>query len=377
MNSNDKNIPAVVELDLQDEKGRSLVEIRHLDGGEVNVEGQGQKLDSRSISQFNHWLGLVPSSASAAAGHSKQLMTCSFEYSKLIQAKDGSGAIGAVYKEGSNQFGAQARFQEAKSLQSVVNTSLIVNLASQVLAQKHLADINERLEAIERQVKGLQEHLERSRFAKIETFQEHLRRVGNLLEQGEDVLPSTFQILAQKAQDVRAEVIHLRHDLEDAHKQVRDFDPSSWFGSNDLRLALQEKIKRINHLQREYLLGMQCLLVANLILFIKHDGNKEFLLAGNQYRDELENEQGLLRQWEATKRRVAMHLSKMKPVFELAKSTQANAQVVESTVQKVQALIAQDAEQVCQLQQRLEDAQIPRVLLEVEGGVVVRGCYLS
>ncbi|MEJ5151012.1 hypothetical protein [Comamonas sp. MYb396] len=377
MNASDKSVPAVVALDLQDEKGRSLVEIRHFDEREINFEGQGQKLDSKSVSQFNHWLGLVPSSASAAAGHSKQLMTCSFEYSKLIQAKDGSGAIGAVYKEGSTQLGAQARFQEAKSLQSVVNTGLIVNIASQVLAQKHLADINERLEAIERQVKGLQEHLERSRFAKIQTFQEHLRRVGNLLEQGEDVLPSTFQILGQKAQDVRAEVIHLRHDLEDAHKQVRDFDPSSWFGSNDLRLELQEKIKRVNHLQREYLLGMQCLLVANLILFIKHDGNKEFLVAGNQYRVELENEQGLLNQWEATKRHVAVHLSKMKPVFELKKSTQANAQMVESTLEKVQFFIAQDAEQVFQLQQRLEDAQTPCVLLEVDGGVVVRGNYLS
>lgn len=375
MDDNDKNLPPVVEL--QDEQGRSLVEIRHFDEGQVKVEGYGQKLDSKSVSQFNHWLGLVPSSASAAAGHSKQLMTCSFEYSKLIQAKDGSGAIGAVYKEGSTQFGAQARFQEAKNLQSVVNTGLIVNIASQVLAQKHLADINERLEAIERQVKGLQENLERSRFAKIETFQEHLRRVGKLLEKGEEVLPSSFQVLAQKAQNVRAEVIHLRHDLEDAHNQVRDFDTSSWFGSNDLRHALQEKIERINHLQREYLLGMQCLLVANLILFIKHDGNKEFLLAGNQYRAELENENGLLSQWEATKRRVAMHLSKMKPVFELAKSTQANAQMVESTVEKVQTLIAQDAEQVCQLQQRLEDAQTPRVLLEVDGGVVVRGHYLS
>ena len=67
----------------------------------------------------------------------------------------------------------------------------------------------------------------------------------------------------------------------------------------------------------------------------------------------------------------------MKPVFELAKSTQANAQLVESTVGKVNELVARDSAKALQFQQRLVDAQNPRVLLEIEGGLVVRGNYLS
>jgi hypothetical protein len=124
-------------------------------------------------------------------------------------------------------------------------------------------------------------------------------------------------------------------------------------------------------------MGMQCLLVANLLLFIKHGGNKEFVLAGEAYLAEFSSEHGLLNQWNATKRRVSWHLSKMKPVFELVKSTEANAVLVEAKLTKVQQLLDEDAEQVRQLQQRLVHAQNPRVLLTLEGGQVVRGHYLK
>lgn len=374
----DGALSALPGMDLQDDLGRTLVAFRPADATDAKLSGVGSSdMDSHSMSQFNHLLGLVPSSTAAVAGHSKHLMTCSFEYSNLIQAKDGSGAIGAVFKEGSNKIGAQARFQEAKELKSVVTTGLLLNVASQVLAQKHLADINERLQAIEQQVKGIRQFLERSRLAKIETFQEHLQRIARLLEKGEPVLANSLDILAQKAQDVRAEVTHIRKDLENAHRDIQDFDCTSLFGSNDLRAALREKIDRVNHLQREYLLGMQCLLVANLILFVKHGGNQEFVLAGQDYFSELNESQGVVNQWRATRQRVAVHLSKMKPVFELARSTQANAELVDAKVLGVQQLLTQDVAQIRHLEQRLVNAQTPRVLLEVEDGQVVRGRYLS
>lgn len=372
-NQNDENIPTPQGFYVRDAEGHPLMELRAADINIFSAGTQAQELDAHSISQLNHLLSLAPSSVTAVAGNAKQLMTCSFDYSKLIQAKDDSGAIGAVYKEGTNRIGAQARFHEAKSLKSAVNTGLLLNIASQAVAQKHLADINERLKSIETQVKGIQEFLEQSRFAKIQVFQEYLQRIGTMLKNREKILPETMQVLAHKAQDVRAEVVHIRCDLEKAQQQVKDFDGSCWFGSDDARVELQEKVKRLSHLQREYLLGMQSLLVANLILYINYGGNKEFVHAGEDYLAELQHESGLLAQWNATTRHIKLHLSKMKPIFELAKSTQANELLVESSVAKVQQMIEQDVKQIRQLQQRIVDAQAPRIVLEVEDGRVVRG----
>lgn len=373
----DTGLSVLPNMDLQDESGRTLVAFRQAGEEHGSLAALGPELDAEGLSQFNQLLGLAPSSAAAVAGHSKQLMTCTFEYSRLVQAKDGSGAIGAVYREGTTKFGAQARFKEAAGLKSVVNTGLILNVASQVLAQKHLADINERLQSIEQQVKSIHKFLERSRLVKILTFQEHLQRIGTLIAEREQVHPDSLQLLAQKAQDVRAEVTHIRRDLEDVHREIQDFDSNSLFGSNDLREALKTKIDRVSHFQREYLLGMQCLLVANLILFVKHGGNKEFVLAGRAYIDELNYEQGLLTQWNAIKRRITLHLSKMKPFFEFAKSTQANSDLVEAKMVAVQRIVDHDVAQIRQLGQRLLEAQNPRVFLELENGQAIRGRYLS
>lgn len=363
-------------VDVRDAEGHPLMELRAADMTLFSTDTQAQELDEHSISQLNHLLSLVPSSVTAVAGNSKQLMTCSFDYSKLIQAKDGSGAIGAVYKEGTKTIGAQARFNEAKSLRSAVNTGLLLNIASQAMAQKHLADINERLKSIETQVKGIQEFLEQSRFAKIQVFQELLHRIGTMLKNREEILPETMQKLANKAQDVRAEVVHIRCDLDKTQQQIKDFDSNSWFGSDDVRVALQEKIKRLSCLHREYLLGMQSLLIANLILYVKYGGNKEFVYAGEEYLAELQDDKGLLAQWNATMRHVKVHLSKMKPVFELAKSTQANVLLVESSIAKVQQMMTQDVNQIRQLQQRIVDAQAPRIMLELENDRITRGHYL-
>jgi len=364
-------------MDLQDDLGRTLLAFRQADETHADIAGESLEMSSNNVSQFNHLLGLVPSTAASVAGHSKQLMTCSFDYSNLIQAKDGSGAIGAVLKEGSNKIGAQARFHEAENLKSVLNTGVLLNFASQVLAQKHLADINERLKAIEHQVKGIRQFLEDSRLSKIEAFQEHLEHMAATLTKGDELGTITLGTMAHKVQDLRAEVKHLHKDLERAHNEVHAFDSSSWFGSNDLRDALREKIDRVNHLQREYLLGMQCLLVANLILFMKAGGNREFVVEGQSWLAELNDPNGIVAQWDITKQRVAVHLSKMKPVFELARSTQANVELVDAKVSGVQRLLTQDVGQIRDLEQKLVNAQTPRVFLEVENGQVVRGRYLS
>lgn len=362
-----------MEMDFHDAQGRVLVELRQMDPAQERPAIEAPELDKGSISLVNHWLGTVPSFTAAGSVHGKELLTCTVDFSNLVQATDGSGAIGSAYKAGTTEFAPGTRFHKAENIKSMVNASLIMNIASQVLAQKHLADINERLQAIEQQVKGIQEYLEKSRFSKIKTLQEHLQRLGKVLGQGEHVSPDSFKTLIGQVQDVRSEVVHLREDLEKAREQVRTFDSSSLFGSNHLRSALQQKIDRVSHLQREYLLGMQCLLMANLILFIKHGANKEFVLAGEDYLNELDSE---LDQWEITKRRVTFHLSKMKPLFELAKSTQANVLLLEGRVAKVQRLIVEDVEQVRQLQQRLVRAQRPCVLLELEHGQVARGHHL-
>ncbi|WP_141689751.1 MULTISPECIES: hypothetical protein [Aeromonas] len=137
-------------IEIVDSEHQPLVKIDNATGSwdEYSLSKASNELDPKNISQFNHLLSSLP--ATATAGNSPQLMTCSIDFNRLTQARDGSGALGSVIDPETNKFVAQARFHEADNLKNMVNTNLIFNLASQILAQKHLADINERLHAIEK-----------------------------------------------------------------------------------------------------------------------------------------------------------------------------------------------------------------------------------
>lgn len=366
------------DIEIIDDENHSLVQINHLSGewNDFTQAGADAELELKSISQLNHWFSCLPAAATAAAGNSSQLMTCSFEFSQLVQAKDGSGALGSVLKPGSNQIGAQARFQEAENLKSMVNANLVFNLASQILAQKHLADINERLQAIEQKVDAIQTHLENSRFAEIQTLHEHLCIIGKMLRSGAEITKDTLQNLAKSAQEVRKQVIHINKDISAAHKKTEQFDSTSWFGSNDIRDRLKQEISNIERLQREYLIGIQCLLMANLVLYIKHGGNKEFILASELFTKELNDTNGIIPNWERIKRKVAHHLNKMKPIFERAVSSQANALQVKRRLEQVDSLISIDTVQIIELNDRIQAAQSPQIMLEIVDGKVQRGRHL-
>jgi len=381
MSSFDKNSPLSITInnngfDLANEEGRSIVRAC-CELGEWDDSAATDILDKKIISKINHWLSLVPTTATTVAGNSKNLMTCSFEYSQLIQAKDGTGAIGAARKAGSNQIGAQARFQEAENLKSLVNTGLVFNIASQLVAQKHLADINERLQSIEEKIGDIQIFLEEGRQAKIKAFRESLYTISSLIREGEDISSTTLQTLAIKKGDVREVIIHIYDNVRRIQSEIESFDATSWFGSDDLRKEIQEKIKKINRFQREYLVGMQCLMMANLILYIKQDQNKEFLSTSEAYMKELSSEDGVIAQWEKTKRTVAHHLSKMRPFFEFSNSTDANVLLIEKSISKADSLLVNEINQIANLKSRFDNMQNSQVLLEMVDGVAVRGRYLN
>lgn len=76
------------------------------------------------------------------------------------------------------------------------------------------------------------------------------------------------------------------------------------------------------------------------------------------------------------KRKVAHHLSKMKPIFERTSSTQANALQVERKLNQTDNLLSTDNVLLAQLGERIQAAQSPQVLLEIVDNKVLRGRFL-
>lgn len=371
----EKSIDSVDGFAVVDAGKQELIKIDWLNAQPSDFQKTGDVNDS-NITQLNHWLGSIPSVSSAVAGNSRHLMICEVEFDKLMKAKDGTGSLGMVRKSGSTQIGSHPIMNEADKLKTLINTNLLLNLVSNLVAQQHLADINNKLEEIHSGVQKLIEFNNNERISKIQAFYEKLQQVGWLISNGNEVNEITLQTISNGKQEVRGLVLHLKSDFAEQYKKIDQFDSSSLFGSDDLRCKLERMIEELGRLYKEYMLGMQCLVMANLILYLKSGCKEEFAFDGATLAAELESQNGVELNWKKVQRCISFHLGKMKPLFEFKSSTQANAQLVEKSVQKVGSVLKIDSGMLLDLTKRINASKKQKIMLEVESGKVVRGSYL-
>lgn len=367
---NSENGFAVVNADKQE-----LIKIDWSNAQSGDFQKTGD-INDFNITQFNHWLGSIPSASSAVAGNSKHLLICEVEFDKLMKAKDGTGSLGMVLKSGSTKFESHPIMNEADKLKTLVNTGLLLNLVSNLVAQQHLADINKKLEEIHSGVQKLIEFNNIERISKIQAFYEKLQQVGLLISNDSEVNGITLQTISNSKQEVRGLVLHLKSDFAEQYKKIDQFDSSSLFGSDDLRRKMEDVVEELGRLYKQYMLGMQCIVMANLILYFKGDCKDEFAFECATLAAELKSPNGVIHNWEKVQRSISFHLRKMKPLFEFKSSTQANAQLVEKSVQKVGSVLKIDSGMLLDLTKRINASKKQKIMLEVESGKVVRGSYL-
>ncbi|WP_398499729.1 hypothetical protein [Variovorax sp.] len=154
----------------------------------------------------------------------------------LAAAADGNGLRGWVHD--GRRITEQARFYEDPKLQNLVNSAALFNIASAVVAQKHLADISERLEAIEKGVAAIHGFLKDARLAEVNGAIAYLRQVAGTVMTGGQT-PS----IRQKLEDFEASLTSIQHHLESDLRELRDGiqtmkDPGK-LGTSGMAAALQ------------------------------------------------------------------------------------------------------------------------------------------
>lgn len=125
---------------------------------------------------------IAPSMATAAMAGSRQLMEVVVN-GNLVAAADGNGFRAIAM--GSNGIKENARLFEPSKLQNVANAAAIWQLASVVVAQKHLADISATLKRVESKVDGIQSFMEEQRLAVVRSVMHYLDDARQALGRGE------------------------------------------------------------------------------------------------------------------------------------------------------------------------------------------------
>ncbi|MES2280565.1 MAG: hypothetical protein V4542_04055 [Pseudomonadota bacterium] len=202
-------------------------------------KGKPIDLNSGSVGRLTAMLQAAPGLLVAAEASGERLMEVTIN-GDLARAADGNGF--RAFALGPKGITEQARLFEVQNLQQLVNAAAVWQIASVVVAQKHLADISQKLDEIKNSVKGISQFLDNQRKARIQSTYEYLAQVYRAIQAGE--LSTSVRIQLESCERDLLEIHrHLIHEL----CQLLDekVEHSEAFGSKDLKDGISSKIGRI------------------------------------------------------------------------------------------------------------------------------------
>jgi hypothetical protein len=200
-------------------------------------EGNEEAGPSSIAGRLGSMLQAVPSLLTAGEAHGRQLMEVAIN-GNLVRAADGNGF--RAFAMGSKGIREQARLFQPERLQNIINVGAVWQVASILVAQKHLADINRKLDAIADGVRDLSMFMDNQRRAQIEGAYRYLDQARRTLEAGE--VPASVRIeLEHCERDLLAIESHLRAEL--VQGLSRSIPHEETIGTEDLAMGISRKIR--------------------------------------------------------------------------------------------------------------------------------------
>lgn len=262
---------------------------------EISVTDPKQEKEYKKIP----FLDALSNIASVAAQAAPALMTAAEVANKhimevvihgdLAKAADGNG-LRAFSRATNGKFTEHARLYNADSLSNLVNAAAVWQIASVIVAQKHLADINRKLEDLQDGVNRISDFQHTERKTRIQAIFDSLKEKIEILtiaspEQRKGILNAS--ILSKYDDDLKQIYLHLKADLE--KYGLQKVEHKEMFGTADLKVDIEKKVKEVNELAE---LAFLCLSLRLICChFMDHLGDMDSIKELIQQRivQELEN----------------------------------------------------------------------------------------
>lgn len=217
--------------------------------------------DSGLGARLSAGLQAVPALLVEEGHRGKQLMEVVIN-GELIRAKDGVGlrawAVGA-----DNKISEHAKLFETNNLQNIVNAAAIWQVASVVVAQKHLADISAKLDDIRKGVQDVAHFLDEGRRAKATGTYEYLEQAVSAIAKGE-LSPS----IRSELETCDRELIQIQHHLQQELERrcTQAIEHKEMAGTKDLEEESVAKYEKLNGLVKDIRLTLKTRALAWYVL---------------------------------------------------------------------------------------------------------------
>jgi uncharacterized protein YaaW (UPF0174 family) len=215
------------------------------------AEGKWHKIGSSDdgTSRLNPLLQSVPSltvAGEVATTHYMEIV-CN---GRLLEAKQGGG-YRAMWRE--NGKTRHANLFKPNKLAAMVNASALMNAASMVLAQKHLADISQKLSEIKQGIDAIRKHQKDDRRSQVSGSIRYYEQIAPSVLEG-DLSDEVVQEIERGENEFLRIQDHVMEDIRTATQGIRSLKDDEWFGSDGVQRAIEERQKLLVELYRELIL---------------------------------------------------------------------------------------------------------------------------
>ncbi|TWV81316.1 hypothetical protein [Moraxella sp. VT-16-12] len=245
---------------LVNESQESVINIRYFTG-DIDNNKMKEKLDKTNITALNQMFGNLPTAIIKHETMNNNYAVLNISLDKLTSAKDGHGLRGMVH--GYNQDGhfgilENVRIFQPDNLTTMVNANLVMGFASTILAQKHLADISQKLDEIASLVNKVFKFQEDERNAKIISAYKDCHRIFTVIREGKNI-PDSEKISLKNHYTIIAGIYeHLKVDLKVLSNEIISIKFDTFFNRNNTK-DLEKIYEKFNKFKDYFQQNIMCL----------------------------------------------------------------------------------------------------------------------
>ncbi|HDL7056887.1 TPA: hypothetical protein PXM42_001544 [Yersinia enterocolitica] len=332
-----------------------------------------QEQDITGISRLSPLLQTLPSLVTSVHVASHQYMEVIIN-GPLANVKDGPGFRG--FSLGEKGIKEHAVLLNPDKLNQLVNAGMLLNVASAVLAQKHLADISKKLTEIVEAVREVSAFQNNARKSEIIGAIQYLQQITPVVLEGQ-----CSPAIRQKLEDIEVQFsalqAHLLTDITAAGDKVSALKDRGLFGSTEITNKIQTQQKILDERIHEWDLAIK---VRAQALHLLTHAEGDTTLVKHRQQTIVHNYQQFESVIDKVERQLHQRIQGISALTEQSNTTNANKVLLRkwttTTLMQQKMAIEEARLSFAQFQQGLlaEQPQSARLLVEMQDGKPVK-CF--
>lgn len=255
--------PGASELVVQNGQGETLLKLNVLQRPPAGVH---RALPTDQINALSPLLANLPGLAALGEVSRGNYVVCSLPFETLTKNANNDGSVRAFVRTGS-KISEQASLSLPEDLQNVLLSGAVWNAVSSAVGQKHLHDINEKLNAIKRQLDSVLHELDEARWESL----------AGMVDYTQDLLDHYAQdgishYAVQTLESQHSQITALRQFFDRKMKEELDVaqavEADKLFGADSARQALKGSLTKMESWVSGYLQATQLQVVSSALRYM-------------------------------------------------------------------------------------------------------------